>query len=32
MNMNVTLTDALAGFVKAKVSAGRYTSASEVVR
>ena len=26
MNMNVSLTDELANFVKAKVSAGRYTS------
>ena len=32
MNMNVSLTDELANFVKAKVSAGRYTSSSEVVR
>jgi antitoxin ParD1/3/4 len=32
MNMNVSLTDDLANFVKAKVSAGRYTSSSEVVR
>ena len=32
MNMNVSLTDELAGFVKAKVSTGRYTSSSEVVR
>ena len=32
MNMNVSLTDELAGFVKSKVSTGRYTSASEVVR
>lgn len=32
MNMNVSLTDELAGFVKAKVSAGRYASSSEVVR
>ena len=32
MNMNVSLTDELASFVKAKVSAGRYTSSSEVVR
>jgi antitoxin ParD1/3/4 len=32
MNMNVSLTDELANFVKAKVSAGRYASSSEVVR
>ena len=32
MNMNVSLTDQLANFVKAKVSAGRYSSSSEVVR
>ena len=32
MNMNVSLTDELANFVKAKVSGGRYTSSSEVVR
>ena len=32
MNMNVSLTDELAGFVKSKVSTGRYTSSSEVVR
>ena len=32
MNMNVSLTEELAGFVKAKVSAGRYASSSEVVR
>ncbi len=32
MNMNVSLTEELANFVKAKVSGGRYTSASEVVR
>jgi antitoxin ParD1/3/4 len=32
MNMNVSLTDELGEFVKAKVSSGRYTSASEVVR
>ena len=32
MNMNVSLTEELANFVKAKVSAGRYTSSSEVVR
>ena len=32
MNMNVSLTDELANFVKAKVTTGRYTSSSEVVR
>jgi len=32
MNMNVSLTDELGEFVKAKLSSGRYTSASEVVR
>lgn len=32
MNMNISLTDELANFVKAKVSAGRYSSSSEVVR
>lgn len=32
MNMNVSLTEELAEFVKAKVSSGRYTSSSEVVR
>jgi antitoxin ParD1/3/4 len=32
MNMNVSLTDELANFVKTKVSTGRYTSSSEVVR
>jgi len=32
MNMNVSLTDELANFVKAKVSAGHYSSSSEVVR
>ncbi|WP_342394919.1 type II toxin-antitoxin system ParD family antitoxin [uncultured Rhodoblastus sp.] len=30
--MNVSLTDELANFVKAKVAAGRYASSSEVVR
>jgi antitoxin ParD1/3/4 len=30
--MNVSLTDELANFVKAKVTTGRYTSAGEVVR
>ena len=32
MNMNVSLTDELVDFVKAKVAAGRYSSSSEVVR
>jgi antitoxin ParD1/3/4 len=32
MNMNVSLTDELVRFVKAKVDSGRYTSSSEVVR
>jgi antitoxin ParD1/3/4 len=32
MNLNVSLTDELDEFVKFKVSTGRYTSASEVVR
>jgi antitoxin ParD1/3/4 len=32
VNMNVSPTEELANFVKAKVSAGRYTSSSEVVR
>ena len=32
MNMNVSLTDELANFVKSKVLTGRYTSSSEVVR
>ncbi len=32
MNMNVSLTEELASFVKAKVSGGRYASSSEVVR
>jgi antitoxin ParD1/3/4 len=32
MNMNVSLTDELAKFVKAKVAAGRYSTSSEVVR
>lgn len=32
MNMNVSLTDELGEFVKARVSTGRYGSASEVVR
>lgn len=30
--MNVSLTDRLAGFVRQKVSSGRYNNASEVVR
>jgi len=32
MNMNVSLPDELANFVKDKVSTGRYGSSSEVVR
>lgn len=32
MNMNISLTDELANFVKAKVAGGRYGSSSEVVR
>ena len=32
MNMNVSLPEELAEFVKAKVSTGRYSSSSEVVR
>jgi antitoxin ParD1/3/4 len=32
MNMNVSLTDELANFVKGKVESGRYTSSSEVIR
>lgn len=32
MNLNVSLTDELAQFVKTKVESGRYTSSSEVVR
>lgn len=32
MNMNVSLTKELGDFVKEKVTTGRYTSASEVVR
>ena len=32
MNMNVSLTDELANFVKDKVSTGRYGSSSEVIR
>ncbi len=32
MNMNVSLTKELANFVKGKVSTGRYSSSSEVVR
>jgi antitoxin ParD1/3/4 len=30
--MNVSVTDALAGYVRKKVKSGRYNSASEVVR
>ena len=32
MNMNVSLTDELARFVKQKVTTGRYSSSGEVVR
>jgi len=32
MNMNVSLPDDLANFVKDKVSGGRYSSSSEVIR
>jgi antitoxin ParD1/3/4 len=32
MNMNISLPKELADYVKGKVSAGRYTSSSEVVR
>ena len=32
MNMNVSLTNQLADFIKTKVSSGRYASSSEVVR
>lgn len=32
MNMNVSLTEELARYVKAKVAGGRYGSSSEVVR
>lgn len=32
MNMNVSLTDELANFVRSKVAGGRYSSSSEVVR
>ena len=32
MNMNVSLTEDLGVFVKAKVASGRYASSSEVVR
>ena len=32
MNMNVSLTNELGEFVKAKVASGRYASSSEVVR
>ncbi len=31
-NLNVSLTEELVSFVKKKVSSGRYTSSSEVVR
>ena len=32
MNMNISLTDELADYIKGKVAAGRYASSSEVVR
>jgi antitoxin ParD1/3/4 len=32
MNMNISLPDELAEYIKGKVSAGRYSSSSEVVR
>jgi antitoxin ParD1/3/4 len=32
MNISISLTPELLGFVKAKVESGRYTSTSEVVR
>lgn len=32
MNMNVSLTEELAKFIKTKVASGRYSSSSEVVR
>ncbi len=32
MNISISLTPALLGFIKAKVESGRYTSTSEVVR
>lgn len=32
MNLNVSLTDELVGYVKSKVESGRYASSSEVVR
>jgi len=32
MNMDISLTEELADFIKAKVSGGRYSSSSEVVR
>lgn len=32
MNINVSLPDELAEFIKSKVSSGRYSSSSEVVR
>ena len=32
MNMNISLPEELADYIKTKVSAGRYSSSSEVVR
>lgn len=32
MNMNISLTEELANFIKSKVAGGRYGSSSEVVR
>jgi antitoxin ParD1/3/4 len=32
MNISISLTPELLGFIKAKVASGRYTSTSEVVR
>jgi antitoxin ParD1/3/4 len=32
MNMNISLTEELANFIKSKVAGGRYSSSSEVVR
>ena len=32
MNLNVSLTEELVSYVKSKVTSGRYTSSSEVVR
>ncbi len=32
MNISISLTPELAGFIKAKVDSGRYTSTSEVIR